>query len=188
MLTAPQVTLYGKRWGAVCHANDWRMERGRLLPAGSASAAVSPLHREVFALAEQHAQQNHRAITVEDLRKGCVAAITGRYQSTKDLNNAQFSRLLALFRLLIDPDDIDARMDWDNPQRDEERRINHFIEHAAPDAYTRHIAGDRFGTRLWEDLPLADRKQLANMLRARKGNRAGVRRPVNSKDFVEGPF
>jgi hypothetical protein len=120
-------------------------------------------------LARQHAAQNSRAITPEDLRKACVCYITGRFQSAKDLTSAQFSRLLTLFRLLINPDDLDAVMDWDHPDRDEVKRVKYFIEHAAPDAYVRAIAAGRFGARLWEDLELWQLKQLANTLRARRG-------------------
>ena len=168
MLSAAQIQHYGKRWGAVCKANDWRMQRGRLHPNGRASAGRSPLHGETFALAEQHARANSRAVTVEDLRRAAGARITGRFQSAKTLANAQFTRLLTLFKLLIDPDDLGAMLGWLDPERDRARYLESFIRAAAPEAYTRAICEDRFKTGDWRQLGPSDLTWLANTLRKRR--------------------
>jgi len=167
-VTTAQIQLYGKRWGAVCRANGWRMDRGRLQHSGSGGAAASPLHGQVWALGEQHAAQNSRAITVEDMRKACVAQVTGRYQSAKDLTNAQFDRLLTTFRLLIEPDDIEAGLDRDDPARARERQLDRFIGDVAPEAYVRTIVRSMFHEADWQNLSVSDKQRLANILRARQ--------------------
>jgi hypothetical protein len=176
MLTEPQITLYGKRWGAVCRANVWSQARGRLVPAADASRERSPEHRAVWVLAEQHALQQHRSVMVEDLRKGCIALITERYQSSKDLKNGQFSRLLTLFALLIDPDDLKARLDWDNPDREEHRRAVVLIKSLAPEAYVDAVAQDKFNTTFWEDLTIPQLRQFAMTLKARRATWASPSR------------
>lgn len=165
MLSTAQINLYGRRWGDVCHSNDWRMQRGRLVP--EARLKDSAWHTQVAQLARQHAQQNSRAINIEDLRRAMVHMITGKFCSSKDMTNAQFDRWLTLAKLLIDPTDLDAVMAWDDPKLAELDTLKWVIAHKWPDDYVRSIAGDIYGTRLWEDLELDQLRRLSRLLRAR---------------------
>lgn len=165
-MTPAQILLNGKMWGRVTQANDWHMINKRLCPA--ADLALSEWHRSVVALARKHALENNRALTVEDLRKGAVAVVAGKFASTKDLTNAQFSRLLTLYKLLCEPTDLDAILDWENPERERERGLQALIAKSAPDDYVRRIAADRFGTRLWENLEPRQLTQLWMTLKQRR--------------------
>lgn len=188
-MTEAQIKFYGRRWGQVCQANQWQMDRGRLVPQarlleGDQRHEGDKIAADVTKLAKIHAAQNSRAINVEDLRRACVGMVTGTFSSAKDLTNPQFDRLLILFRILIDPDDLDAIMEWSDPKLAEEQRLIRYIKRAAPDAYTLHITKDRWGTIFWEDLPLSDLKQLSRILAAR--NHARAKR--SQQQPVEEPF
>lgn len=107
-LTDRQKSKYFGRvdgWARVRHANDWNMVNGRLSPE-AAKAEFSQWHGQVWAFAEVLARQNHRAITLDDLRHGAHWLALGTPKSSKALNNADFDRVLIVFKLLIDPNDI----------------------------------------------------------------------------------
>ena len=150
MLNTAQIKKYGPAWGAVCAANAWRMARGRLVPEADASRERTGEHRDVWMLAEQHALQQHRSVTVDDLRRGCGAVVTRKFCSTYDLTNKQFTRLLDLFALLIDPDNLTARRYWDHPELREREQVLKTIHYLAPEAYIRELARARFQNSAWE--------------------------------------
>lgn len=158
------------------------MNRGRLVP--EAALDLSPLHKEVVSLAQQHALQNSRSMNVEDLRKGCTARIARQFCSVKDFTNAQFDRLLMLFRLLINPDDLAAVMAWDQYEKYDQakaaggplpeepglrRRLVASIKAMTKDreAYLYAIVRDRFETCHWEELPLWQLRQLLTTIKER---------------------
>jgi hypothetical protein len=155
---------------------------GVLVPEAVLDA--SELHRQVAALAAQHALQCHRSTTVEDLRKGCTARIVRRFQSVKDFDNRQFDRLLVVFRLLVNPDDLQAVMEWTAfeeydakkaagiPAGDDPGARKRLVKsiHLMLDgryAYLHAILRDQHLPSDWESLDLWRLRQLANTIRAR---------------------
>lgn len=180
MLSPAQIQKYGRTWGAVCAANDWRMARGRLAPEAEVTRARTDEHRAVWKLAEQHAMQQHRSVTVDDLRRGCGAMITRKFCSTKDLTNPQFSRLLDLFAVLIDPDDLNARMNWDHPERREREQVLRTIHALAPSAYIESVAREFYQVSAWEtDATLPQLKRFIWIL---KQHRDAQNRPVRRQE------
>lgn len=157
--------LYWPAWGRAFRRN-WAMERGRLsrLPDATNSEWMDAVVVNALALARRH----HRAPIADDLRHACHAVACGRAISSKDLNNAQVDRVLTLFALLEDPDNLDAVMRWQNPQLDAERRVDWAITHTAPEAYVRQIAGDKYGTRMWEWLDIGQKRNLLMTLKNRQ--------------------
>lgn len=159
-LTPAQTTLHWRQWGAVAHANDWRMVKGRL--AEDAERARSIFHKLVWRDAARLAQQHSRAVTADDLRHGCYTTATTSVPgwpknalpvaSLADLGNRTFSRVLVLFALLIDDEDLGALIKWEHPETSERESLVKAITRRAPDAVTRAIAAERFGTRQWENL------------------------------------
>ncbi len=153
MLSPAQVELYGRRWSACCQANQWRQARGRLVP-DARGAATSEYHAQVWALAEQHALKMHRGVGLDDLRRAVTASIAGRFCSTKDLTNAQFTRLLDLLNLLSDPDNLAAVVAWQHPEnREREHKIRQ-LRSLRHEAVIAHVSQDIFQTMNWEELPL----------------------------------
>lgn len=180
------IRFYFPRWHSCAKANDWRMVGGRLLATrrkSDAATLAGQLHQAVWTAAEQIALQGHRAVTAEDLRHACTVAALGRYKSSKDFDNKEADRVTTLFRLLENPDDIDAMMDWNDPERSARRRVMWSIEHAAPEGYVRRIAEDRFGTSRWEDLEIHQLRQLAVTLKQRKRKWQGKAAKTVPKDM-----
>src|SRR4051812_33722814 len=96
-----QTSLHWRRWGAVVRANAWRMAKGRIVDEARRDTSVH--HRNVWLLAEQLAVRSHRAVIVDDLRHACYALAACK-NSSSELGNKDFNRVLALWNLLIDPD------------------------------------------------------------------------------------
>lgn len=161
-MTENQEKLYWRLWGRVCHANDWRWAKGRILP--TAERDTSEHHQAVWSLAGSIAAQHHRAVTADDLRHACHVHATGRDKTHMDLDKkAEVSRLFTLFKLLIEPNDLDAVMDWENPERDQRRRYVSLIKKypfAAVDKIARARFKGDYHSPFFEDLQLWQLKQL----------------------------
>lgn len=174
MTDAQKFRFYLPPWRDCVKANRWHMEKGRLCGAGlEAPAALTEL-AQVVTFARQLAATAHRGPLVNDLRHGCHIVALGRDKSSKEFTNAELDRVESLFRLLTDPDDINARLDWEDPTRAAKRRQLWFIRNAAPAAYVRAIARDKFGTADWENLTVAQLKFLAMTLANRRNRKAGT--------------
>lgn len=171
-LTPAQTTLHWRQWGAVVRANDWRMVKGRLVTEAERQRSI--FHKLVWREAARAAQQESRAIAADDLRHGSYAAATTQVpgwpksampvRSMADLGNRTFSRVLVLWALLIDDEDLGALIKWEHPENSEREGLVKTITRRAPDAVTRAIAAERFGTRQWENLE--DLGELRWLLRA----------------------
>jgi len=190
-------------WGAVCQTNAWRIRDHRLFPEAH-KADFSQWHAKVWAFAELIARQNHRAVTPDDLRKGTYMFALGTPKSLTKFDNGDLDRVLILFRLLVEPDDLKAVKDWIAYERFDqakaeiarckrqgvscnvtlpddpgERRRHLFFVSKYPDAVIRHFVVDRFQGVQPEDMPLRDLRQLTTTLKNRRdySNREAKPRP-----------
>lgn len=185
-LTPAQTSLHWKRWAAVVHANDWRMDRGRLHPGARHTRDATLFHKLVWREAEREALQQHGAVTADHLRHGSYAVATTNVpawprsvlpvRSLADLGNRTFSRVLVLWALLVDEDDLDAQIKWDHPDISERESLIKAISRRAPDATLRAISARAFDTRAWE--MLEDVGQLRWLLRTVCEKQARHRRPL----------
>ncbi len=180
--------FYFPAWRRACEANGWRMEKGRLMGAGIQDGALgeaalpSEWVRKVVTFARQIAAMEHRGPTVNDLRHGAHVMALGRDKSSTVLTNSEVDRVATLFKLLADPDDLDAMMHWQDPGMSEKNRLEWAIQHAAPEAYVREIASRKFGTRMWEWLQMDQMRQLLMTL---KGHQRGWRRSAGGAPAEE---
>jgi hypothetical protein len=80
--TNQQRKFYFPLWNDVCRANDWRMERGRLVGVREerfGHAEADRLYQAVWDIAEILAAREHRAVKPDDLRHAChIVALNGR--------------------------------------------------------------------------------------------------------------
>ncbi|MES2219376.1 MAG: hypothetical protein V4587_00230 [Acidobacteriota bacterium] len=171
--------FYFPAWGKCADANEWRMERGRLVGARLAAdgqhqcgvQSVRPLFDAIWDAAEAIALAEHRAVKPDDLRHGCHVVAIGRDRSSKEMVNKEVERVVSLFRLLTNPENVEAQMNWDSPERAEKKNLIQAIKKKAPDEYICHIARDRWNGQFeypwWEDLPLPALRQLAMTLNNR---------------------
>lgn len=174
MTEAQQRSFYFPAWNRCTRANDWRMERGRLVGKRAASHGgpeTSALYERVWIAAEELARRQARSVTAEDLRHACHVVALGRDKSSKELRNAEVDRVVGLFRVLQDPDDLDALLDWLHPENGERKRLVAAIKAAAPHAYIDRICRSRsdwnYEPPFWEDLELSALRQLRITLRRR---------------------
>lgn len=122
----------------------------------------------LWQIAEGIAEADLRTIQAEDLRHACHVVALGRDKSSKLLSNKEVDRVVALFKLLQDPCNIDAVMTWDNPETPDRKRLLYSIEHINLDeAYKRQILQDKFDTRALASLSIAQLTQYMMTLKAR---------------------
>lgn len=191
MLTVLQTNLHWKRWAACVDANDWAMEKGRISADAQRTRGLSIYHKLVWRSAEALALQAHRGTTADDLRHASYLTATtlvpgwGKsakpVDSMKDLGNREFSRWLILISLLIDPDDLGATINWEHPDKVEREGVIASLKKHAPEGTLAAIAGNAFGTKLWDTLDLGQLKWLRRQVgdQARRWNR--VRETVNAE-------
>ncbi len=168
--------FYFPLWNRVTHANDWHMVKGRLHGQRAQQHGppdITDLYQSVWRLAADTAAKAHRAITPDDLRHATHRVALGHDKSAKDLTNPELDKVAALMKLLAEPDDLDAILDFLHPENAARDRLLYSIERLADDPYTRRVSADRWGTAEWRDLDLQQLKQLAMTLRARKTRRHG---------------
>lgn len=165
--------LYFPAWHEAVSANQWRMEAKRLV---TPAARFTDESKQIIQLAHERALADHRGPVIEDLRHACHVFALGADKSSADLTNKEVDGVVALFRVLKDPEDLDARMAWEGflegrktgQYPGDAKRLEYFITRTAPDAYVRQVAADKFGTRLWENLTLPQKRSLAMTLANRK--------------------
>ena len=198
MTEKQQRRFYFPAWNECARANDWVMVRGRLLadlvaqrqeflkwPQVAADAGLS-----VLDYAEQLGLQEHRVVTAEDLRHGCnLVATAGRKQSSEALTNAELNRVVVLFRLLKEPEDLDAVMEWLHPDIADKRSLVGYLKRLAPEATLIAICRNAFGTIYWEGLDESKLRWLIKTVKEknRSWRTSNSQRPT-SKVEVEEPF
>ncbi len=177
--------FYFPAWNNCCRANAWKVQGGF---ATVDEARLSDESRKILAFARQRAMMRDGAVLLEaqpvrldDLRHAAHILALGRDKSSDKLTNAEVDRVVCLFKLLADPDDLGARLAWDAYQRGEDpgetKRLEYFIRQT-PEAYVRHISADKFGTREWENLTQIQKRDLAKTLSQR--NRTKQARPEST--------
>jgi hypothetical protein len=175
---AQQKRFYFPAWNQCADRNDWVMVKGKLLatrPEAGGLAEADQLLQKIWTAADKIAREAHRAITATDLRHACHIVALGKDCSSHEMTNNQTDRVVNLFRLLANPDDIKAARAWSDPEEAERNRLTWSIKKMAPEAYISAICENRhdwnYTAPFWEDLPLAQLRQLAMTLRNRVANR-----------------
>lgn len=129
--------------------------------------SAEPLAAEITLAAQESADAEFRSVTANDLRHAAHRMALGRDKSSSHLTNRELDRIVALFRILGDPDDLKARLEYDHPERGERRRQDYVVRTAVPEAYARHVAADKFGTTNLDGLNDHQTRELAMTLRCR---------------------
>ena len=101
-------------------------------------------------------------------RHGLHVQALGLDKSSKDFTNAYLDRVLAEFRAIRQPDNLDAQLRQQDMPR---RRLLYTIARLAPEPYWRAIARDKFGTADLDRLDLMQLRQLLITLAARARSR-----------------
>ncbi len=169
MTEAQRKRFYFPAWNRAFAAN-WESERGRL--GARAGRRASEWLTAVIAAANELARQQHGAATADHLRHACHLVALGKNKSSHDLTNAEIDRVVNLFALLEDPEDLDAVMKWQHPEIGERQRCVRWIESLAPYATIVAVArnnpfGADFDFGDWQSLEIPQLKWLGKTLRER---------------------
>lgn len=182
MTEAQKFHFYFPAWNACVRAHGWRKEKGRLVGAGLSTLDPRPSTEElakVLTFAHQRAITAGRSVTTEDLRHAAHIVALGRDKSSADLTNAEVDRVVTLFKLLADPDNLSVRLDWDAYLRGEDpgsvKRVEFYIR-KCPEAYVRSLSASLFGTRIWENLTVKQKARLSMTLANRRPKQVGTSR------------
>lgn len=157
-------------WQRCCKLNGWHTRDKAAVVDESKLTAEG---RQVFTLARQMALGRGSNPTLDDMRHACYIVAIKKDKETEHLTNDEQDRIVALFNLLADPDDIAARNIWEAYQRGEnpgnKKRRKWFIKSRAPEAVSRHIAMDltQGRTRDLESLSDQEEANLARLLAQR---------------------
>ncbi len=154
--------LYWPAWSRALKAAWYRHPVAGYVIQSAESMAV-----EITVAAQEQASAEFRAMDADDLRHAAHRLALGRDKSSSQLTNRELDRIVALFRILADPEDLRARLEYDNPQRGERRRQDYVIRTSVPEAYARHVAADKFGTANLDGLNDQQARELAMTLRCR---------------------
>lgn len=166
--------FYFPKWNACAGANQWIMVRSRLLADLTQQRSAFKLWPEpaggvaccVLNMAEQLAEREHRAVKAEDLRHACNFHAGGT-KSSKDLKNKAVTRVVTLFRLLSDPWDLEAVMDWLNPDNQDRRAFIAWLKRTEHEAAIIAISINAFQTRDWEALKDDQLRWLCKQIKSR---------------------
>lgn len=165
-MTEAQTSLHWRRWSGVVKANGWKMAKGRLCETAHASRERSPYHQAVWDMADRLAVEAHRGLIPDDFRRGTYTVAADKV-SHSELTNKDFNRVLALWKLLIDPMDLEGLMEWGSPEIAERRGLIKFITDHAAGAYVEAISLRKHKTAHWEDLEIRSLRQMAMTIRER---------------------
>jgi hypothetical protein len=174
MTKAQQTRFYFPAWNRCAAANHWLIRAGRLVGKRletHGGPQSTNLYHQVWTAAQARAADHHRAVIPDDLRHACHQVALGHDKPSADLTNKEVDRVVTLFAILQDPDNLDAQIDWDHPDEAARKRLVHSIGNLAPFPYIDQICRDKFGaaytTPFWEDLSIAHLRQLHLTLRGR---------------------
>lgn len=175
-----QLQFYIKRgWAPCAKANNWGTLKALQEPVRE---HVNPLDQELLAkvrtFAEQIARKQFRGVKPDDFRHACHIVAIGQNKSSWDMTNDECERVVTLFRVLTNPDDIEAVLDWEDPLRAKKRNLIAAVKHKAPVAYWGHIAENKYQTRILDNLTIGQLTQLCMTLNNRKD---AWRRPVEPR-------
>lgn len=196
MTKAQACRFYFPAWNAAAKAHDWRTAGGRLIGQRQecwASPELNKVYQGIWNLAEHWARAEGRALRPDDFRHACHAQALGRDKSSSDLSNDETDRVVALFSLLTDPEDLRATMTWMSPDEGRRKRILWWINHNCVESYVVEVCREKFGTDEPATLHFSQLQQLHITLRNRPNARRLVAAPgryVESKarDLVNEPL
>ena len=143
-------SFYWRRWAAVVAANGWRMFKGRLVCDATENQERSPLHAQVWHLADQAALQEARKVDAEALRHACHVVAAGQDFSASKLTPQLMDCLVPWWGngrdqegLLINPDCVASAKELADPKAGVRRRMDWRLKHSSPDAYRHAIRRDQ---------------------------------------------
>ncbi len=177
MTPAQQRRFYFPAWNAAARVHGWKpslkgMDLHATRKATWGCPEVDKLYGKVWFVALGLADLEDRDVCTDDLRHACNLAATGRKRHSKDLNNKETNRVVALLELLADPDNLSAMNAWLHPDLAAREGVLAQIRKLAPIGYIISVSRGKFGRDDWENLDDRELGQLLFTLKARARSKA----------------
>jgi hypothetical protein len=157
MTTRQQIGLYFPAWGKAAANHGWHRKcalRHRVSFFGNQE--LNDLYQRIWDIALDRAVLP----SCEDFRHACHVVVLGVDKSSTQLTNAELDRILALFKLLADPDDLSATLAWNNPSEEKRKRMLWWIQNNCVESYVVEVCRQKFQT---DDLESLNFKQLGQL-------------------------
>jgi hypothetical protein len=174
MTQRQQIGLYFPAWGKAAANHGWnRRGVGQRVDFFGNSPELNELYQRIWNIAEERAgtHDSHRFLPpapgAEDFRHACHVVALGADKSSTQLTNAELDRILALFKLLADPDDLSATLAWNNPQEEKRKRMLWWIQNNCVESYVVEVCRQKFQTDDFESLSFKQLGQLHLTLKKR---------------------
>ncbi|MHC1762893.1 MAG: hypothetical protein AB9869_01115 [Verrucomicrobiia bacterium] len=174
MTPAQRARFYFPAWAAAAQAHGWQSQRSLLAAQRQecwASPDLNQIYQRIWSMAEEFARAEARATMADDFRHACHAVALGRDKSANDLSNDECERVVALFHLLANPDDLRALMAWSSPNEARRKRMLWWIRHNCVESYVVAICREKFGVDEFRSLSFPQLSQLHMTLRNRRNAR-----------------
>lgn len=137
--------IYWPAWNQAAQVHGWRMASGRLAGERKLSwgeGDTCSLYDAVWNRAERTAAASHRAPIPDDFRHAIHWAALGRDKSSRYLSSADLDRIVPALRLLADPYDLNAMLDWIDPEKAQHRRMAWWLRNKCRPDYLSSIRSD----------------------------------------------
>jgi hypothetical protein len=189
MTEAQHRRFYLPAWSACAKACQWNTQAGIWGPGrNTESMEDRELLARVLACAKQIAQREHRGPKTDDFRRACHIVAIGANKSSLDFTNDEVERVVALFRVLTDPLNLNWLADWADPLVAKKRNLIAAAKRKAPEAYVLAIMKDKYHTSLIEDLNIKQLQSLCFTLNKRKEGWVSNRKARTRYVPQENPF
>ncbi|ODU25014.1 MAG: hypothetical protein ABS95_01155 [Verrucomicrobia bacterium SCN 57-15] len=169
MTPRQQKALYFPAWRIAAANHGWTSSRPVRVPrvAVFGGPEVNDLYQRIWTIAQEKAGPL-TAPNADHFRRACHVIAIGQDKSSCDLTNAELDRVLALFKLLADPDDLAALMSWNNPDEERRKRILWWLKKECVESYVVEVCRQKFQTANWEALSFKQLQQLHMTLKNRE--------------------
>jgi hypothetical protein len=132
---------------------------------GKATGPIAPdeLRYACHALARRHTAAWKRGVDEAAIPLQCEPI------SSDGLDNFELEQCVWLFRLLEDPDDLDAGVHWVHPENDQRQRYLWYLDHKCLAGYVARVSADKYGTSDHHSLSTECLRELTMTLKNRRG-------------------
>jgi hypothetical protein len=181
MTDRQRIRFYFPAWNKAWKMN-WTTSKGRVNPApGRVPCLIVEIQGEapvdylarIEELAARRSLKKGKPPGAEDYRHACHLFALGKDKSSEHLTNSEVERCVYLFRLLADPDDLDAILGWLHPENDTRKRLLWFLEHRCQLPFVQRVCHDKFATYDFHSLNLDSIQDLVRTMKNRPHGQTG---------------
>jgi hypothetical protein len=163
-----QKALYFPAWRAAAQNHGWHKKDAAVrVNFFSSAPEINALYQRIWDIAVERANQDWRNPNADEFRHACHIVAFGQDKSSSQITNTELDRILALFKLLADPDDLSATLAWNNPNEERRKRMLWWITRNCVESYVVEVCRQKFRTDDYESLSFDDLRKLHMTLKNR---------------------